>query len=132
MSICSSFCFFLLNPILATRYSSEMLQNHLSTHKNIVLNLAPPSSYNLNLKTLTKVSKVSWTSQRSHEILWSWFERKVRKDKLHFFQKTPPKSPGLLALRYWLVWYQLMCCLFFSREKQWLKLNSQNLSNSCG
>jgi hypothetical protein len=27
--------------------------------KNTALSLAPPSSYNLNLKTLTKVSKVS-------------------------------------------------------------------------
>ena len=43
--------------------------------KKTFLTLAPPSSYTLNLKTLTKVSKVSWSSQLSYEILWSSFER---------------------------------------------------------
>ena len=31
--------------------------------------LAPPSSYNMNLKTLTKESKASWASQLSYELL---------------------------------------------------------------
>ena len=44
-------------------------------------------------KTFTKVSKLSWTSQLLH----TWFVRKVRRDKLHDSQKTPPKSPGLLG-----------------------------------
>ena len=60
--------------------------------------LAPPSGYNLNLKTLTKVSKVSRTSQLSHEILWALFEREVRKEKLQFSPKTPPKSQVFLGL----------------------------------
>ena len=33
--------------------------------KNTLLTLAPPSSYTLNLKTLTQVSKDSWSSQLS-------------------------------------------------------------------
>ena len=47
--------------------------------------LAPPSTYLLNQKTLTKVSKVNWSSQLSYKILWFSFERKFSKDKLHFF-----------------------------------------------
>ena len=45
-----------------------------------------------NLKTLTRVLKVSWSSQLLYKILWSSFERKFWKDKLHFFQKIPPRS----------------------------------------
>ena len=32
---------------------------------NTFLTLAPPSSYTLNLKTLTKVSKVSWIEKKN-------------------------------------------------------------------
>ena len=46
------------------------------------LTLAPPSGYALNLKALIKVSKVSWISQLSYEILRSSFERKFGKTKL--------------------------------------------------
>jgi hypothetical protein len=42
----------------------------------------------LNLKALLKVSKVSWTSQLSYEILRSSFERKF--DKANFI--SPKKS----------------------------------------
>ena len=55
---------------------------------------APPSSYTWNVKTLTKVSKVSWSSQLSYKKLRSSFERKFRKEKLHFSEKIPPKSRG--------------------------------------
>ena len=34
-----------------------------------------------------------------NEILGFSFERKFRKDKLHFFEKIPPKSPSSLRLR---------------------------------
>jgi hypothetical protein len=57
------------------------------------LTLAPPSGYALNLKALIKVSKVSWRSQLSYEILRSSFERKF--DKTNF---PPPKSPHRLGL----------------------------------
>ena len=44
--------------------------------------LAPPSTYNMTLKTLTKVSKVSWASQLLYELLCSSFEWKFSKEKL--------------------------------------------------
>ena len=59
-----------------------------------LFNLAPPRCYTLNLKALNKVSKVSWTSQLSYKILCSSFERKFRKDKLHWSRKTHPRSPA--------------------------------------
>ena len=45
-------------------------------------NFAPPSGYALNLKALIKVSKVSWTSQLSYEILRSSLEKRF--DKTNF------------------------------------------------
>ena len=50
--------------------------------QHTLLTLVPPSGYALNLKALIKVSKVSWTSQLSYEILRSSFERKF--DKTNF------------------------------------------------
>ena len=55
--------------------------------------------YALNLKALIKVSKVSWTSQLSYEILRSSLERKFDKTNFISPKRTPPKSPGLLGLR---------------------------------
>ena len=63
------------------------------------LTLAPPSSYALNLKALIKVSKVSWISQLSYEILRSSFERKFDKTNFISPKRTPPKSPHRLGLR---------------------------------
>ena len=62
-------------------------------------NFAPPSGYALNLKAMIKVSKVSWTSQLSYEILRSSFERKFDKENFISPKRTPPKSPGLLGLK---------------------------------
>jgi hypothetical protein len=51
------------------------------------------SAYALNLKALIKVSKVSWTSQLSYEILRSSFERKF--DKTNFISpKKPSQKPA--------------------------------------
>ena len=61
------------------------------------LTLAPTSGYALNLKALIKVSKVSWTSHLSYEMLRSSFERKFDKTNFISPKKTPPKSPHLLG-----------------------------------
>ena len=63
-----------------------------------ILTLTPPSGYDLNLKALIRVSKVSWTSQLSYEILRSLFEWKFDKTNFISPKKTPTKSPGLLGL----------------------------------
>ena len=70
------------------------------------LTLAPPSGYALNLKVLIKLSKVSWTSQLSYEMLRSSFERKFDKKNFISPKRTPPKSPHSLGLRtsYRLFW----------------------------
>ena len=56
---------------------SDVFLNLTNFVQHVILTLAPPSGYTLNLKALIEVSKVSS------------FERKFRKDKLHFFEKTP-------------------------------------------
>ena len=71
----------------------DVFQNWANFWQRAFSTLVPPSSY-----TMTKVSKISWASQLSYEILYSSFEWKFRKDKLHFYQKTPPKSPHQLGL----------------------------------
>ena len=51
-----------------------------------LLTLVPPSGYALNIKALIKLSKVSWTSQLSYEILRSSFEKKFIR-QTSFLQK---------------------------------------------
>ena len=60
--------------------------------------LAPPSSYALNLKALIKVSKVSWTSQLSYEMLRSSFERKFDETNIISPKRTPPSLGKMLNL----------------------------------
>jgi hypothetical protein len=62
------------------------------------LTLAPPSGYALNLKVLIKVSKVSWRSQLSYEILRSSFERKFDKTNFISPKKLLPGHSGLRGL----------------------------------
>ena len=64
-----------------------------------IFTLAPPSGYALNLKALIKVSKVSWTSQLSYEILSSSYVRKFDKKNFISPKRTPPKSPHHLGLK---------------------------------
>jgi len=59
------------------------------------LTLAPPSRYALNLKALIKLSKVSWTSQLSYEILRSSLERKF--DKKNFKLGSVAAGPVIQA-----------------------------------
>ena len=64
----------------------------------------PPSSYTINLKPLTKVSKISWASQLLYEILYSLLERKFRKRQTSFLpkkllQKARIALLGLKAIR---------------------------------
>ena len=61
---------------------ADVFLNSANFASHAFLTLAPPSGYALNLKALIKVSKVSWTSQLSYEILRSLFERKF--DKANF------------------------------------------------
>ena len=77
---------------------ADVFLNSTNFAQHAFFTLTPPSSNTWNLKTLTKVLKVSWSSQLSYKILWSPFERKFRKDKLYFSEKIPPKSPGSLGL----------------------------------
>ena len=67
---------------------ADVFLNSANFAPHAFLTLAPPSGYALNLKALIKVSKVSWTSQLSYEILRSSFERKF--DKANFI--SPKKT----------------------------------------
>ena len=82
--------------------------------KQNFLNLAPPSRYALNLKALIKLSKVSWTSQLSFEILRSLFERKFDKTNFISLKRTPPKRPHHLGLR--TVFILCKCVLSFFEQ----------------
>ena len=77
---------------------ADVFLNSANFASHAFLTLAPPSGYALNLKALIKVSKVSWTSQLSYEILRSSFERKFDKTNFISPKSTPSKSPGLLGL----------------------------------
>ena len=66
---------------------ADVFLNLANFVKHTFSTLAPPKGYALNLKPLSKVSKVSWTSQLSYEILRSSCERKFDIDKLHFSKK---------------------------------------------
>ena len=98
---------------------ADVFLNSAIFWQHVLSTLAPPSSYTMNLKTLTKVSKVSWTSKVSYEILYYSFEWKFRKDKLHFSQKTPPKSPHRLGLKASNI--QVQFTTLFPSKKQLLK-----------
>ena len=64
-----------------------------------LLTLAIPSSYFLNLKVLIKVSKVSWTSQFSYEMLRFSFERKF--DKTNFISpQKPSQKPAFFRVNH--------------------------------
>ena len=82
---------------------ADFFLNSANFAQHALLTLVPPSGYTFQPKALIKVTKVSWTSQLSYKILWSLFERKSRKDKLHFSQKTPCKSPGSNRVK-WYFW----------------------------
>ena len=77
----------------------DVFLNSANFAPHAFLTLVPPSGYVLNLKALIKVSKVSWTSQLSYEILRSSLERKFDKTNFISQKSTPPKSPGLLGLK---------------------------------
>ena len=77
---------------------ADVFLNSANFASHAFLTLAPPSGYALNLKALIKVSKVSWTSQLSYEILRSSFERKFDKTNFISPKRTPPKSPHQIGL----------------------------------
>ena len=77
---------------------ADVFLNSANFAPHVFLTLAPPSSYALNLKALIKVSKVSWTSQLSYEILRSSFERKFDNTNFISPKRTPPNNPGFLGL----------------------------------
>ena len=87
------------NPISQIFHPTKILMK-IDKMADVFVNLilVPPRGYNLFPKALIKVSKVSWTSHLSYKTLWSSFQRKWRKDKLNFSQKTPSKSPHRLRL----------------------------------
>ena len=82
---------------------ADVFLNSTNFAKHTFSTLAPPSDYVLNLKALIKVSKVSWTSQLSYEMLRSSFERKFDKTNFISPKRTPPKSPHRLGLRFVLI-----------------------------
>ena len=53
----------------------ELVAKLVEHEKKNFCTLAPPNIYTLNLKTLAQVSKGSWSSQLSYDILWSSCER---------------------------------------------------------
>ena len=61
---------------------ADVFLNSTNFSQHTLLTLASPSGFTLNSKALIKVSKVSSS------------ERKFRKDKIHFSEETPLKSPG--------------------------------------
>ena len=61
----------------------DVFLNSANFWQNAFSTLAPPSSYSMNLKTLTKVSKVTWASHLSYEILYSSFLKKNFSHKTH-------------------------------------------------
>ena len=77
---------------------ADVILNSANFAPHAFLTIAPLNSYALNLKALIKVSKVSWTSQLSYELLRSSFERKFDKTNFVSPKKTPPKSPQFLGL----------------------------------
>ena len=77
---------------------ADVFLNSANFAKHTFSTLAPPSGYTLNLKALIKVSKVSWTSQLSYEILRSSLERQFDKTNFISPKSTPQNNPGLLWL----------------------------------
>ena len=100
---------------------ADVFLNSANFAKHTFSTLAPPSGYALNLKALIKVSKVSWTSQLSYEILRSSFKRKF--DNTNFispkntFQK--PASFRVKTLQPILQATILIC----SRQPTYCKIN---------
>ena len=92
---------------------ADVFLNSANFAPHAFLTLAPPSGYALNLKVLIKVSKVSWRSQLSYEILKSSFERKFDKTNFVSPKKTPPKS--LRSKRVWISWMALFMSKSFPR-----------------
>ena len=78
---------------------ADVFLNSANLAPHAFLTLAQPSCYALDLKSLIKASKVSWTSQLSYEILRSSLERKFDKTNFISPKKTPPKSPCVLGLK---------------------------------
>ena len=74
----------------------EVFLNSANFMPDAFLILAPPSGYALNLKSLIKVSNVSWTSQLYMKYV---LERKFDKTNFISPKKTPPKSPCVLGFR---------------------------------
>ena len=77
---------------------ADIFLNSANFASHAFLTLAPSSGYALNLKALIKVSKVSWTSQFSYEILRSSLKRQFDKTNFISPKSTPQKSPVLLGL----------------------------------
>ena len=90
---------------------ADIFLNLTNFASHAFLTLAPPSGYALNLKILIKVSKVSWTSQLSYELLRSSFERKFDKTNFVSPKKTPPKSPQFLGLNLQTHFCTLLICV---------------------
>ena len=79
---------------------ADVFLNSANFAPHALLNLAPPSGYTLKLKTLIKVSKVSWTSQLSYEILRSSFESKFDKTNFISPKKNTSQKPGLFWVKF--------------------------------
>ena len=77
---------------------ADIFLNSANFASHAFLTSAPPSGYALNLKVLIKVSKVSWRSQLSYEILRSSFERKFDKTNFISPKKLLPGHSGLRGL----------------------------------
>ena len=102
--ICQIFHKKIQNVLMKIDKMADVFLNLSNFASHAFLTLAPPSGHALNLKTLIRMSKVTWTSQLSYEILRSSLERKFDKTNFISPKSTPSKSPGLLGLNSVWLW----------------------------
>ena len=77
---------------------ADVFLNSVNFWQHSFSNLAPSSSYTMNLKTLTKVSKVE---HLSFHMKYCILHLNENSEKTNFIslKKTPPKSPHQLGLK---------------------------------
>ena len=94
---------------------ADVFLNSANFWQHVFSNLAPPSSYTMNLKKLTKVSKVSFHMKYCIIHL----NENSENTKFISHKKTPPKSPHRLGLKASNI--QVQFTTLFPSKKQLLK-----------
>ena len=110
---------------------ADVFLNSANFASHAFLTLAPPSGYALSLKALIMMSKVSWTSQLSYEILRSSLERKFDKTNFISPKSTPPKRQkyiGRYLLFFLTRWYVSKLHIRFKTKAWILNLDQRYVS----